>query len=484
MKVAVIGSGPSGWAAIQKLNQLGVDATLIDASLNENDQLRPLRRQESALISKKLYFGSDLPYRDFPVGPEIHKLGVNPVTSFATGGLSLVWGATMLPYPAEEIKKWPIEFGNLDKYFSEIAELIPICGEVDSLSDTYSNFISRNGIRISERLNEFYSRSKQFSQSGICVGKSRLAVETGKKSGGGCVYCSLCLSGCPDGFIWSSRFQFIDTKKIELRVIELSEKDKKVHIKGIDRHGASISINDFDKVFLGAGAIESFRIASSSGLVKKTAKLMDSATFFLPIFVRPKLGPAKNIGFSLAQIFIRLTPPGNLDAVQFQIYEHSEDFSSRARLILPFGKIIPLKFLDFVLKRFVVAIGYLSGDESPSISMKLEMDGSVVLTNDLDGLSKKKLAANRKASISRLGRFTRWLGLYPIGFLTQQALPGEGVHFGSWLAMGSDSDRLGRPNGVSNIHIIDSSVLPTIVAGPITFTVMANSMRIVEEALK
>jgi choline dehydrogenase-like flavoprotein len=50
--------------------------------------------------------------------------------------------------------------------------------------------------------------------------------------------------------------------------------------------------------------------------------------------------------------------------------------------------------------------------------------------------------------------------------------------------MGKGSDLLGRPNGFQRIHVVDSSVLPSIAPGPITFTVMANAMRIAEESVK
>ena len=50
--------------------------------------------------------------------------------------------------------------------------------------------------------------------------------------------------------------------------------------------------------------------------------------------------------------------------------------------------------------------------------------------------------------------------------------------------MGESSDLLGRPNGYQRIHVIDSSILPSIAPGPITFTVMANAVRIVEESMK
>ena len=46
------------------------------------------------------------------------------------------------------------------------------------------------------------------------------------------------------------------------------------------------------------------------------------------------------------------------------------------------------------------------------------------------------------------------------------------------------TDRLGRIKGIINVHIMDSSVLPTINTGPITGTIMANSFRITEEIFK
>jgi choline dehydrogenase-like flavoprotein len=43
---------------------------------------------------------------------------------------------------------------------------------------------------------------------------------------------------------------------------------------------------------------------------------------------------------------------------------------------------------------------------------------------------------------------------------------------------GFESDLLGRPAGLKRIHLVDSSVLPTIPATTITYTVMANAHRI------
>ena len=55
---------------------------------------------------------------------------------------------------------------------------------------------------------------------------------------------------------------------------------------------------------------------------------------------------------------------------------------------------------------------------------------------------------------------------------------GGGSHIGSSFPMGAKSDTLGRPLGLKRIHLVDSSVLPSIAAQTITLTAMANAYRI------
>ena len=42
------------------------------------------------------------------------------------------------------------------------------------------------------------------------------------------------------------------------------------------------------------------------------------------------------------------------------------------------------------------------------------------------------------------------------------------------------TDIFGRPYKFNNVHIVDSSIFPSIPAGPITLTVMANSLKIAD----
>jgi choline dehydrogenase-like flavoprotein len=484
MKIAVIGSGPSGWAATKTLTKLGHEVTIIDSSLIESDATDNGSNNIDATLNRKLHFGSDLPYRNFPFGPSLNSQEVNPIFSFARGGLSLVWGATMLPYCKEDTLNWPFDISSLENEFRELSEVIPITGASDGLSPTYGNFYSRRGIMPSNRIINILEHFARIDLQEIQIGLSRLAVETGTDGIEGCVYCNKCINGCPLNLIWSSKDSIFKSKNLKLRVLKLNESSTGVEVEAVDIDGEHKVLDGFEKVFLATGSLESFRILANSKIVSQEGTLKDSATFFLPLIALPKLGKLLHSSFGLSQAFIRLNKNGWKTASQFQLYEYSEDLIARAKKGLPFGSLIPNSVLRFFLKRMMVAIGYLDGADSPSIHMRLLEDGSTL--NGLAPNSKGYKERNQviRLSVKRLSRYIRKSGLLPIAFLTQIALPGEGVHFGSWLPMGEKSDLLGRPIGSKRIHVVDSSVLPTIAPGPITFTVMANAMRIAKAAVK
>jgi len=484
MKIAVIGSGPSGWAATKALTELGHEVTIIDSSLIESDATDNDTNKTDETLNRKLFFGSDLPYRNFPFGPSLNSRGVNPTFSFARGGLSLVWGATMLPYCKEDTSNWLFDISSLENEFRQLSKLIPITGAPDGLSLTYGNFFSRRGIMPSNRIVNILEHFARIDVPEIQVGLSRLAVETGTQVINGCVYCNKCIDGCPLNLIWSSKDSILNAKNLKLRVLKLSESSTGVEIEAVDIDGNHQVLCEYEKVFVATGSLEAFRILASSKIVSEEGILKDSATFFLPLIALPKLGKLLHNSFGLSQVFIRLNKKDSTAACQFQLYEYSDDLIVRAKKALPLGTLIPNSILGFFLKRMMVAIGYLDGANSPSIQMRLLRDGSVLNSLAINGKSIEGRNQLIKHSIKRLSKYIRKSGLLPIPFLTQIALPGEGVHFGSWLPMGEKSDVLGRPNGSQHIHVVDSSVLPTIAPGPITFTVMANAMRIAKAAVK
>lgn len=478
MNIAVVGSGPSGWATALKLSELGHRITVFDGGVSENETI-----SNSTIVSptQKLLRSSDYPYRLFQKGPTIAQQRTNLKFSFATGGLSLVWGATMLPYSYDVFDLWPLKLSDLDSYYREIANIVPISGVVDCLAKKYEPYLSRLPLLCSTRIMSFLEQAETISSAHIYVGSSRLAIKVNNDAKLSCNYCDSCLVGCPRDLIWYA--PLIRHEKIEyrsgVRVLSLSESTK-VTLNVIDKHAGESSYS-FDKVFIGAGNIETFRILATSKIVGRTAKLLDSSTFFIPFLLKSRYGKPSKEQYSLSQAFIRIEDE-SCKPLQLQIYDFSEDLVERAQKRIPLGAKIPKWVLRIPLKRFFVGIGFLDSADSPSIQMHLTDSGDVELSPLFP--AGKSTQSKVEEVLKNNGTFFKKVGLKPIRKLIQYALPGEGVHSGGWLPMGIASDILGRPQGSRNVHVVDSSIFPMIPAGAITFTVMANAMRIAEEACK
>src|SRR4051794_39175127 len=117
----VIGSGPAGVAAAASLLSRGLPVTLLDAGgelepdvqshvarlagqppeswhRSDRESVKGPLRYNNEGAPLKLAFGSDYVYRDVNRLQPIATKGVDAYRSLATGGLSVMWGASVLPY--------------------------------------------------------------------------------------------------------------------------------------------------------------------------------------------------------------------------------------------------------------------------------------------------------------------------------------------------------------------------------------------------
>jgi len=88
-----------------------------------------------------------------------------------------------------------------------------------------------------------------------------------------------------------------------------------------------------------------------------------------------------------------------------------------------------------------------------------------------------------KKLLKKLGKMRGMTGMVPLSPMMKRGEPGRGFHTGGSFPMaanpqGFEADTLGRPVGLQRVHVVDSSVLPSIPATTITYTVMANAHRI------
>jgi hypothetical protein len=278
------------------------------------------------------------------------------------------------------------------------------------------------------------------------------------------------------------------TYRNKCRVIEFQENDNSVKVVYLDEHG-SINTLDACRIFFGSGALSTAKIILDSlGIKNKSLSLLDSQYFLLP-FLGPSYRDSEEIQ-TLAQAFVEIKNDDiSANNIHSQIYTFNDFYAKEIKSSLGiFSKFIPFHYLsDEISKRFYLAQSYLHSDQSPGAKLKLVKTGShsalEISPNPPSDLMKLVI----KKVWDHLRIVGAYGGIYAIPFLGKIAKIGEGYHSGGTFPMslepkGFESDIFGRPLSLKRVHIVDSSVLPSIPSGTITLTVMANAYRIGEQS--
>ncbi len=517
--IIVIGSGPAGVAAAVALLKKGYKVRMVDAGFKlENDREKVVERlfslskenwskkdiltikenmdPHSEGVNIKYLFGSDFPYKGMDDIQPVQLNQTKMVRSLAKGGLSNVWGASILNYIKDDIDNWPISYDDLDEHYKEVLNFMPFAGNNDELNTVFPLYTKPQLFNSSKQVTDFSNDINEnhsiITKEGFKIGKARLAVnfdnDNQQKK---CVYCGLCLYGCPYDLIYNSSHTLRDLIKNEnfsylsnLVVNKIVEKNKKIKIYAESLISKKEKELTCDKVFLAAGTVSSTRILLNSlGATNKSVYFKHSDHFQVPLLRYKKTdGFNEEDVFTLTQMFLELDDKSiSKNLIHMQLYAYSDLFEKV--MINKFGFLYPLvKYpINEFLGRFLVIKGYLHSDISSTIEAKL--DNSTQKFLHLKGhpnieaqqaLTKirKKFVKNRK-----------YFKAYPLPIITKLSLPGIGNHSGGTFPMAINpgkfqTDILGVPHGFNNLHVVDSTVFPTIPSTTISFSIMANAHRI------
>ena len=517
----VIGSGPAGVFCAQSLIDKGRKVLMLDygstldtatelarkkfASLDRVELLNSDTSEIDSIIPlnqdhMKLSLGSDYPYRLPKHATQCFPQSTALRGSYAMGGFSNVWGSAMLPYRSRELTGWPISENEMAMAYRAVAKYIPICAEHDSLSDAFPIYSdSLMNMRLSRQASALYERLKAKQESlrknGIYFGKARLAVHLqGYESSGSCISCGKCLSGCPRDLIFSTRHLLKELIRKGLKyqsgylVRSVNETSTGVAINAFDIHGTSQKILA-TRVFLAAGSVNSTEILlRSEGLYNQTIELKDSQYYLFPI-ARPKGFPnviSEPLN-TLCQLFIEIDDPAlNQHTSHLQIYSYNDFLPQLLKSKMGvFSRLIPENAL---LSRLMFVQGYLNSEQSGKVNITLKrLTGSDELS--VIPVTNSNTRASVLATIRKLQKISHLTHTFPILQMLEIAAPGRGFHTGGSFPMSDqpspkNTDTLGRPFLKKRIHLVDSSVFPTIPAQTITFSVMANAYRIGSEVCK
>jgi choline dehydrogenase-like flavoprotein len=526
--ICVIGSGPAGVACASALLERGAQVTMLDAGLElEPDRRRQLEALRSVAFTSwdepslrfmregvevsaggiplKLAYGSQFPYRD-PLDQPITSDGVHAKPSFARGGLSNVWGASVLPYRTGDMGEWPITAEDLAPHYRAALTMMPFSGRHDGLEEHFPLHHDDPGVLASSRqaaglLQDLELNQPDLTAHGVSFGAARLALQAGLSDGKpGCVYCGKCIYGCPYGLIYNSshsldrlRANRAFTYRPGVIVERLKELGSQVEVSGRtlgDDEGFQVLA---DKAFMACGVLSTTRVMLTSlEAFAHPIHALDNCYFLLPLVrYRSRADALEEPLYTLAQAFIEVLDPAvGPHTAHLQVYTYNELFGKEIRRLLgPLDRLLPSAIRRSLLGRLLLIQGYLHSDLSARIRITLRPGGNdQPATLELAGVENPRTRPALSALRRRLWAERGSMKAFPVSPALRVGEPGRGFHTGGTFPMrlnpnAFEADVLGRPHGFSNVHLVDASVFPSLPATTITLSVMANAHRIGTAAL-
>jgi ferredoxin len=411
-----------------------------------------------------------------------------------------------MPYADGDMDGWPFKLSALAPHYSAVLQLTGLAACRDHLEDLFplhtKDFTKLRPSRQSQQVLERMERNREaLSRAGIRFGRSRLAVRGNlPPAEGGCVYCRLCMYGCPYGYIYTSAdsvAQLLNTPNFSYQsgviIDEVRESSQGAEVLGYDRTTRRPLAWQGSRAFIAAGTIATSRILLRSlAAYEQTVWLKDSQYFLLPLVLLRKVrGATSEWLHALSQFFLEISDPRGQDTTaHVQIYSNNDLISQAVA-----GTFGPLqRALGFLVRdlqeRLLVAQGFIHSQHSSRIAVCLKKD-KVTGQERLELRAELNPAAREhvRKLVYRLCTHALHIGAVPLPVMLKIAEPGRSFHSGGSFPMskvprGFQTDLLGRLPGWKRIHAVDATVFPSIPATTITFSAMANAHRIGWEAAR
>ena len=528
--VTVIGSGASGvhfaLTVLRKggrvrmldVGRHGVAPVLPDAGLDrlKRDLDDPAAYflgpgYESAFLPGETseYYGTP-PSKDYvfqhPDGFGHDSTGFAPLFSFARGGLAEAWTGGCYPLTEAEAADFPFPYRELAPHYDEVARRIGVTGESDDLArfmpvhghllpplklDAHSESLMRSYAGVRARLNT----------GGAYLGRTRVAtLSQPLGSRQACDYLGRCLWGCPRGALYAPSHTLVECQAypefeyisgIEVSHLRLGPGATIRSVVGRELESGVEREFEADRVALAAGALLSTKIflmtmVKEAGERIRLSGLMDNRQVLMPFVNLNMLGRQ----FSPDSYQYHLLGIG-LDAPSPRDYVHAQITTLKTALVHPLIQRLPLNLAasTHLFRAVHAALGLVNINFRDT----RREDNYVELSNDsaprlcLRYSPADDETSRMDAATSRIKAALRSLRCVVPPGMTHVRPMGASVHYAGTLPMTRESSpftttAFGQSRDIGNLFIVDGATFPFLPAKNITFTLMANAVRIGEAA--
>ena len=533
-KVIIVGSGASGVHFAQSLLQKKYQVIMLDVGyekpeiLNPNSSFAELKHNLDDPVKYFLgknfeaviYPDNDSEYYGFPPSKNFvfqkppqfsyESTGFFPLFSFAKGGLAEVWTGGVYPLNDGELSDFPFCYKDILPYYNETARRIGVSGAKDDLSNFlpfHDNImepltLDEHSALILSKYNEtkFYLNKKLKCY----LGRSRIAVSSkGHDKRKACAYNGRCLWGCPSGALYTpsmtlkicNEYQnFTYIPDMYVTHYQFNSKHRITHVAAKDLKNGQRHIFPLDKLVLAAGTLATSKIFLES-IFKNTGEtlqlngLMDNRQVLMP-FVNLKMAgktyyPESYQYHQIAMGFKSEIP---------KEYVHGQITTLKSALIHPIIQNIPfdLKSSIFAFRNLHSALGVINLNFS---DIRRE-DNYVTLTKNKTSVHSKLFIhytpSDHESVILKKTIRTLKKALFKLGCIVPPSMTyvrpmGASVHYSGTIPMTRNrsdftASEYCQSHDFENLFIVDGSTFPFLPAKNLTFSLMANAIRVADNA--
>ncbi len=529
----VVGSGPSGVHFALTLLRKGYAVTMLDVgfegqtAVNPEDNFRDLKKN---LADPVQYFLGDnfegvlLPddnreYYGIPPGKEYvfrsprgfshGSQGFEPLFSFAGGGLAQVWTGGSYPFNDAELADFPFRYAEMAPHYAEVARRIGIAGVEDDLArflPLHDHLLGPLDLdeHSSTLLEQYRRHREQLNRMGFHFGRTRIATlsrDMGSRKK--CSYLGRCLWGCPNEALYTPALTLRECREYPyvtyvpgMRVTHftIGEANRVNGVVAEPVAGGATREFSVSKLALAAGALCSSKIFLDS-LYKYTAEvvrlggLMDNRQVLVPFLNLRLVGRQYNAEtYQYHQLGI------GIDTGVSKEYVHGLVTTLKTALMHPIIENLPcdLKTAMFLVRNLHCGLGIVN------VNFHDTRRGENYVTLDVDehtGNSRLIIryapapvqATQMKGALKTLRKSLRKMGCLVAPGMSHVRPMGASAHYAGTLPMSVQKQRYTvskqcQSHDFDNLYLVDGATFPFLPAKNITFSLMANAVRVAEEA--
>jgi hypothetical protein len=523
--ILIVGSGPSGVMAAEGSLPTGLRVGMIDAGYVSTLPAAPaipfsalrnaavvqsslLREAQTKAVTKT---GTHLtPFRAHTIHETEQRLPIyaahfSPLQSLAKGGLSTSWGAASFTYTLGELQK--IGLSDLTPYYEQVAAKIGISGPTQSSICAIQK--KQPALDIDDNAQNIWQgyqkKSDWFKNKGLHLEPASLAaLSEADDDRMPHAYHDTDFWNNPGNSVFRADF-WVDRlvarhgnfRYLPNRLVLKFEIDRLSDIVTVvftDLSTGQQSSLKARKLLLCAGAINSYRIAAISlDHIGYKNPLLCNPYRLISLVNGPMLGKmGRDKRHSLAQLFGLFTPEAATEPLSLQFYSYRSLFLYRLIAQTPLPAWAARWWWRTLVESLVIVGIHYPVEAAVDNWLQLEKASA-----SIQALSPLSIGCEKAALPMPFKLFSLLMGLrcFPMGLINSQ--PGGSIHYAGTLPMVDKSKISSGIPGFSsaltteaqdaalsacaNVHVLDGSPWHFLPAKGLTFTLMANSLRLSEK---